>query len=358
MAEPLFDLALSLVARAEPDRNGIDKDNLNFTTTNATLIGMQRKYCTLTNGCPIEWATIKYRPSIAGNVIYMLCFFVLFAAQMFYGIRKKTWTYMGALLVGIFAEIIGYVGRIMLNKNPFIMNNFLINLIPLTIAPALFTAGIYLCLTRVITAIGSENSRLKPKMYTYVFIGFDLLALILQAIGGGMAATAKDKKGSKLGADIMIAGLVSQVISMVFFLIVWGDFALRVRRNKLSGALARTQPPLYDSLRATKAFRFFQWSLFLATILIFVRCIYRVAELWEGFSGHLANDEATFMIFEGPLIILALTAMTVFHPGRVFDDLWVPAGKGVRSHKLGNSPSATELNEGAPWQNDTAYARV
>jgi hypothetical protein len=124
MAEPLFNLALSVVARAALDRNGIDKDHLNLTTTNATLIAMQRKYCTIGH-CPLGWATIKYRPSIPGNVIYMLCFFVLFAAQLFYGIRKKTWTYMGALLVGIFAEAIGYIGRIMLNQNPYSMNNFL-----------------------------------------------------------------------------------------------------------------------------------------------------------------------------------------------------------------------------------------
>jgi len=99
-------------------------------------------------------------------------------------------------------------------------------------------------------------------MYTYVFVGFDLLSLVLQAIGGGIAATAKDQKGSKSGADIMIGGLVCQVISMVLFFIVWGDFALRVRRNKLNGSLARTQPPLYDTLRTTRLFRYFQWSKF------------------------------------------------------------------------------------------------
>jgi hypothetical protein len=114
----------------------------------------------------------------------------------------------------------------------------------------------------VIVAIGSENSRLKPKMYTYVFVGFDLLSLVLQAIGGGLAATAKDSKGSRNGTNIMIGGLISQVVSMAIFFVVWGDFALRTRRAKLSGSLARTQPPLYESLRATKTFRFFQWSKF------------------------------------------------------------------------------------------------
>lgn len=347
----------SLVARAPLDNNGIDRDNIDITSTNATYIAMARKYCKV-GTCPVEWATIQYRPTMPGNIIYLLCFLVLLGGQLFYGIRNKTWSYMSTVSTGILLEIIGYIGRLMLHQNPFIMNNFLVNLIPLTIAPALLTAGIYLCLGRVIVAIGSENSRLKPKMYTYVFVGFDLLSLVLQAIGGGIAATARDSKGSRNGTNIMIGGLICQVVFMAIFFVVWGDFALRTRRAKLSGSLARTQPPLYEGLRATKAFRFFQWSLFLATVLIFVRCIYRVAELWDGFSGHLANDEATFMVFEGPMIILAVASMTAFHPGRVFGNLFVPAGQGVRSMKLDDG-SNTQLTDGDEWKTDnTAYQRV
>ncbi|KAF2181845.1 RTA1-domain-containing protein [Zopfia rhizophila CBS 207.26] len=339
------------------DKNGIDPNNLNLNTTDPTLIGMQRKYCKL-GECPIEWATISYIPNLGGNLVYLICFLVLLGIQIFFGVRKKTWTYLGAMVMGVLLEIIGYIGRIMLHNNPFIMNNFLVYLICLTIGPAFLTACIYLCLSRVITAIGSENSRLRPKTYTYVFVGFDLLALILQGIGGGLAATAKDKKGSKLGTDVMVAGLVSQVISMVFFMVLWADFALRVRRSRLSGALARTQPPLYDQLRATRKFTLFQWSLVIATVLIFIRSVYRVAELQEGFSGHLANDEATFMIFEGPMIILAVAAMTWFHPGRVFGNLWVPAGLGTRSQKL-DPLSTVKLTQGEEWKDsNTGYRPV
>jgi hypothetical protein len=223
-----------------------------------------------------------------------------------------------------------------------------VNLIPLTIAPALLTACIYMCLGRVIVAIGSENSRLKPKMYTYIFVGCDVLSLVLQAIGGGMAAT--NSTGSQRGVDIMIAGLISQVVTMTLFLALWADFVLRTRRARGS----RMQPQMYESLRAQKNFSLFQWSLFVATVLIFVRCIYRVAELWDGFGGKLANHEATFMIFEGPMIIIAVAALTVFHPGRVFGDFWGPAGKGVR-----NSGKTEDDNEAAVKLNDsTAYQRV
>lgn len=86
-------------------------------------------------------------------------------------------------------------------------------------------------------------------------------------------------------------------------------------------------------------------------MLIFVRCIYRVAELWEGFSGHLANHEASFMVFEGPLIILAVAGMTFFHPGRVFGELWVPAGKGVRTNgKLADAESEMNLTTSYPYE--------
>jgi hypothetical protein len=87
-----------------------------------------------------------------------------------------------------------------------------------------------------------------------------------------------------------------------------------------------------------------------------VRCLYRAAELWEGFDSHLANDEATFMIFEGPMIILAVLCMTIYHPGRVFDDLWIPAGKGV----TGYDGAMVKLTDSAEMDSlgDTAYQRV
>jgi len=150
--------------------------------------------------------------------------------------------------------------------------------------------------------------------------------------------------------DIMIAGLISQVITMTLFLALWADFVLRTRRARGS----RMQPALYDSLRAQKNFGLFQWSLFVATVLIFVRCIYRVAELWDGFGGKLANHESTFMVFEGPMIIIAVAAITVFHPGRVFGDFWGPAGKGVRS--MGKMREDAET--GVKLDGSTEYQRV
>ncbi|KAF2744444.1 RTA1-domain-containing protein [Sporormia fimetaria CBS 119925] len=350
---------LTLLVRSYGDNIPIDPNNIDIMSTNPIYIAKHRKFCRVFEEpkCPLWWGTIRYRPTMAGNTIYLICFLALLGFQLFFGIRKKTWTYMGVVSAGILLECIGYVGRLMLNRNPFLMDNFLMNLIPLTIAPALLTAGIYLCLARVIVVNGAENSRLKPKLYTYVFVGFDVLSLVLQSIGGAMAATGKDAAASRLGTNVMIAGLISQVVSMVMFFTVWGNFVLHMRKAKKEGSLRRMQPSLYEKVRGTKMFTGFQWSLFVAAVLIFIRCVYRVAELWEGFSGHLANDEVTFMIFEGPMILVAVTAMTVFHPGRVFDDLWAPAGQGVRHGGAGGV--AEKLVSEPEWPRETtAYERV
>jgi hypothetical protein len=120
----MMDTLFHLVARAV-DENGIDPNNIDVNTTDPRKIAMSRRYCTVGH-CPESWQTIDYRPNIAGNVIYMLCFLALLGGQMWYGIRGKTWTFMGTMCTGLLGEFIGYIGRIMLNLNPFIMNNFLV----------------------------------------------------------------------------------------------------------------------------------------------------------------------------------------------------------------------------------------
>ncbi|KZM27100.1 response to stress [Ascochyta rabiei] len=117
-------MALSLLTRAL-DRNGIDPDSIKVNTTDPMEITMSRKYCQV-GTCPEAWQTIAYRPNMTSNVIELM------------------WKYTATMSVGILGEMIGYVGRVMMNVNPFLMNNFLVNMIPLTIAPALVTAGIYL----------------------------------------------------------------------------------------------------------------------------------------------------------------------------------------------------------------------
>lgn len=132
----------------------------------------------------------------------------------------------------------------------------------------------------------------------------------------------------------MIAGLASQVASLAVFLFLCADFAWRVYKNpnKLNESM--------DHVRKTLKWKAFLIGRFLfpgispryiyltakgltvATLAIFVRSVFRVAELQEGFDGPLANDEVTFMILEGAMMAMATLCLTVLHPGYCFGGYW------------------------------------
>jgi hypothetical protein len=50
-------------------------------------------------------------------------------------------------------------------------------------------------------------------------------------------------------------------------------------------------------------------------------------------TGPIANDEVSFMILEGPMIFLAVLAMTALHPGIAFGGKWSSAAWSVKQHK-------------------------
>ncbi len=59
-------------------------------------------------------------------------------------------------------------------------------------------------------------------------------------------------------------------------------------------------------------------ALTVATLCIFIRSVFRVVELQEGFSGKLANNQVSFMILDGVMCIIACISLTAMHPGLGF----------------------------------------
>lgn len=189
-------------------------------------------------------------------------------------------------------------------------------LVCLTLGPAFFAAAIYLTLSRIIVIYAPQRARFRPQMYTFVFISFDVIALILQATGGGIAASATPFSSvQKSGINIMVAGVAWQVVALGIFAALAADYWLRVtRRDRRVHHLN----PTFENLRSHRAFQpLFLISLCLSGVFIFVRSVFRCAELSDGFNGALANNEVTFMVLEGAMIILASGLLTVFHPGLV-----------------------------------------
>ncbi|KAK0717127.1 RTA1 like protein-domain-containing protein [Lasiosphaeria miniovina] len=270
----------------------------------------------------------EYKPSLAANSLFaallglsMLGFIVTYA------VTRRGTAFTVAFVLGTLTEVIGYAGRIISHGNVWDQNGFLIQIICLTIAPAFLAAGIYLCLRRIVYVFGAENSRISPAMYTRFFIPCDVISLVLQAAGGALASIADNDQRDLLNAgnNIMIAGLSFQVFTLLVFIVVSVDFGLNVmRRHRKLGEASLDQSEMAVRLRGAWTFRAVLAALALATIAIFWRSVFRVAELSGGWDGPLMGREDLFIGFEGVMIVVACFALNVFHPSVFARDIMAP----------------------------------
>jgi RTA1 like protein len=187
--------------------------------------------CVESSLCVEEYGQLNYIPSLGGNAFYLACFSLALLSQIGLGIKFRTWGFMSAMIGGCGLEIVGYIARIMLHNDIFNNNYFIIYLVGLTIGPAFFSAAIYLSLSRIITTYGPTLSILSARKITAIFIGCDLVSLILQAAGGAIASLADTEADGDMGVNIMIAGLATQVASTFFFCLLCGHLMWAIRKH-------------------------------------------------------------------------------------------------------------------------------
>lgn len=115
------------------------------------------------------------------------------------------------------------------------------------------------------TAIQHTNAILQ-------FIGCDIVSILTQAAGGGIASAAT--MGDNLldvGNGLIMAGIAFQVATMATCIILTTDFAFRLARNRRNKVPTTGTP---EALGNTK-FLFYLGCSALGFMTIFIRCVYR-----------------------------------------------------------------------------------
>jgi hypothetical protein len=110
---------------------------------------------------------------------------------------------------------------------------------------------------------------------TLQFIGCDIVSILTQAAGGGIASAAT--MGDNLldvGNGLIMAGIAFQVATMATCIILTTDFAFRLARNRRNKDFVTTGTP--EALGNTK-FLFYLGCSALGFMTIFIRCVYRYA---------------------------------------------------------------------------------
>jgi len=235
--------------------------------------------------CPVAATTYGYVPIRAPNALFTAWFAILLIIALTFGIRSKMWTYTTALGIGTALEMAGYVGRLLMNPNPWNEDGFKLQICCLVLAPSALAACVYLTLKHLVNFFGPEHSLIKPRLYPWIFVGCDILSMVLQGIGGGVAASAggdgSNFKLVQMGNRLIIAGIAFQVATMTVCGVLMVGFIFKFRKARKSGGLNSPGQEKSDyhvlatDPKERKKVIIFCWAVTFAYITILIRCIYR-----------------------------------------------------------------------------------
>ncbi|CEJ90269.1 Putative RTA1 like protein [[Torrubiella] hemipterigena] len=267
--------------------------------------------------CRVETTVLGYYPNLGSGYFFTIMFGLCLIGTVVQGVRFKTWSYMGALTCGLILETAGYVGRILLHKNPCNEGAFELQICAIILAPTFICVSIYLTLKHAAAALSPSTSRIRPVWYPRIFLPGDLSCLIVQAIGGGIAAAAgrTNRHLQESGNRAIIAGVVLQVIVLAIFGIMGVDYLVRVSKYMKTDKARQTEGyRVWNDRRV----RIFFSSVSVAYLSVLIRCIYRVAEMAGGWGNKIMQDEPSFLVLDSTLVLVTAALLTIFHPGIYF----------------------------------------
>ncbi|KGO70835.1 RTA-like protein [Penicillium expansum] len=243
----------------------------------------------------------KYLPSIPAAVIFL----VLFAAATTFHFwklhRTKAWLCLAFSIGGLF-EVIGYAARVAAHNSTDSVIVFAIQNVFLLLGPTLFAASVYMTLARIICSVHAEkHSLVRIKWLTKIFVMGDVVSFLVQGGASGLMATGNNQK---MGSNIVVAGLVIQVIMFGLFIVTSIVFEVRMRRS----------PPAEAFDEGINWMRHLR-TLYAVSALILVRSIFRVVEYAAGNDGYPLTHEWMLYVFDSVLMIISMLIWGIWHPG-------------------------------------------
>ncbi|KAK2748751.1 hypothetical protein FQN57_000332 [Myotisia sp. PD_48] len=247
----------------------------------------------------------KYTPSKAAAATFIVLFLITSALHFFQLIKSRVWFYIPLFLGGIF-EIIGFAARIVSSTQAplFTDTPYIIQTLFLLLAPALFAASIYMELGRIIILLqGEQHAILRRTWMTKIFVTGDILSFIVQGAGGGIMSSGSASNLS-LGENILIVGLVIQIVFFGLFVVVSVIFHHRMNNH-----------PTTASLTLHFSWKKYLYSLYAVSVLIMFRSIFRVIEFAQGSEGELLRREVYLYAFDAALMFFVMVILNIIHPG-------------------------------------------
>ena len=117
----------------------------------------------------------------------------------------------------------------------------------------------------------------------------------------------KDGDAINAGQNVVVGGLVVQILFFGFFLIVAITFHRRLQKSLTSRSVLPSIPWHKHIL-----------VLYLTSILILERSVFRIIEYVQGNDGYILRHEAFLYTFDGVLMLGLVVLFNVVHPSEIY----------------------------------------
>ncbi|RDB15560.1 Uncharacterized protein C17G6.02c [Hypsizygus marmoreus] len=256
-----------------------------------------------------------YVPSRAVAIIFIALFAISTVAHTVQAIYFRMWWLFPTICICGIVEVTGWSGRLWSSFSATNSDAFMLQICATILAPTPLLAANFVILGRVIRRLGTYYSRLPPRWYIVIFCTCDVISLIIQGTGGGLAASADIDPTP--GGNVMLGGIVFQLVTIIVYSTFAIEFFVRYacdrpvvsNRDGSSEAMKSSKPPMTPKLKTMSL------ALAFSTICLFIRAIYRTVELSDGWTGRIITTEVYFNVLDGTMIVLAIYVMNFVHPG-------------------------------------------
>lgn len=282
-----------------------------------------------------------------------ITFIVLFALSTFIHIgqaaKYRLWWLYPTIVVGGICEVIGWSGRLWSSHQPRRLDPYLMQICTTILAPSWMTAANFTILGIIIRLLGTHYSWLSPRMYLIIFLFFDLVALVGQAVGGAQASLAVQAGNDPTpGGNIMCYFIIVQMGAICLYTLCAAEFLARYHFNKpvrraratvteKDGENNGQEVQVTEATRRRKMdarIKLMLLGLVLSTLFIFIRSIYRTIELLDGWTGRIITTEVYFNVLDGAAIVLSMYSINFLHPGFLLRDDAVTLGRKPKPEEI------------------------
>ncbi|CAG1968302.1 unnamed protein product [Fusarium graminearum] len=292
-----------------------------------------------------------YNPSKPLAGVAAGLFGLSFLVTLYQIIRKKAWVWI-FMLLAIAMEIVGYAARIKSASEPTEKKPYVLQFTLIILPPVLMAGVIYVVFGRIVYWVVPPESRtlrflwVPPRFITLLFVGFDMISLILQLvaavfIAGTDPTDSNAKQKLDLGKTLGLVGVSTQIAGFGLFTVAAVRFHFAARR--LSPEFARQNQEKHG---ITKKWQTLLTVVNVSCVLILIRSVYREIDFAGGKDGKTHQKEWFQYVFDTLPILIVVFLYNVFFPANYLAHLGfkVPKEMGTVNdvETLNKKPSTSE----------------